>query len=180
MPNLQYAIDNSAFDAYRSPTVRVQPARTSWQKQRYFALRRQVFAHEQQILSDQEQDGEDFRAIAIVALATSCGMTDDVVGAVRIFRVSDSTEPHLWFGGRLCVAAAYRRYQAIGKGLVNEAVSRALDLGCQRFLAHVQIQNEAYFHALHWQTLDRITVAGRPHALMQADLAAYPIMERER
>lgn len=180
MPNRQYAIDNSAFDAYRSPTTRVQTAMTSWQKQRYFALRRQVFAREQQILSDQEQDGEDFRAIPIIALATSCGMTDDVVGAVRIFRVTDSTEQDLWFGGRLCVAAEYRRYQSIGKGLVNEAVSRALDLGCQRFLAHVQIQNEAYFQALHWQTLDRITIAGRPHALMQADLSAYPFMEREQ
>lgn len=175
----QYAIDNSPFDAYRSPTVRVQAAQSSWQKQRYFALRRRVFAQEQGLFSGHEQDGDDFRAIPIIALASSCGMTDDVVGAVRIFKKADGAEPDLWFGGRLCVASDYRRYQAIGKGLVNEAVSRALDLGCQRFLAHVQIQNERYFQALHWQTLDRITVAGRPHALMQADLSAYPFMPRD-
>ncbi|HSH13061.1 MAG TPA: MSMEG_0567/Sll0786 family nitrogen starvation N-acetyltransferase [Desulfurivibrionaceae bacterium] len=175
----QYAIDNSRFDAYRSPTIRVQAAQSSWQKQSYFALRRQVFAQEQRIFSDQEQDGEDFRAIPIIALASNCGMTDDVVGAVRIFRVTDDAEADLWFGGRLCVAADYRRYQSIGKGLVNEAVSRALDLGCRRFLAHVQIQNERYFQALHWHTLDHITVAGRPHALMQADLTAYPLMPRD-
>jgi putative N-acetyltransferase (TIGR04045 family) len=173
------AIDSSAFSAYRSPSIRVQEALSSWQKQRYFALRREVFAREQKILSDQEQDGDDFRASPIIALAASCGMADDVVGAVRIFQANDHDEPGLWFGGRLCVARDYRRYSAIGKGLVNEAVSRARDLGCRRFLANVQVQNEAYFHSLHWRTLAHITIADRPHALMQAELSAYPFMERD-
>ncbi|HNG61541.1 MAG TPA: GNAT family N-acetyltransferase, partial [Cellvibrionaceae bacterium] len=98
-------------------------------------------------------------------------------GAVRIYPVEDDFDA-LWFGGRLCVARAYRGHQAIGKSLINEAVSRAIDLGCTRFLANVQPQNEAYFQSVHWQTLGAIEVAGRPHVRMQADLSAYPFMPR--
>ena len=178
MAELHYAIDEETLDPYRSPQIQVQPAQTSWQKQRYFALRRAVFAREQKILSEQEQDGQDFRAIAIVALASSCGMSDDVVGAVRIYQVDTDDGEQLWYGGRLCVALPYRGYQTIGKGLINEAVSRARDLGCTRFLANVQPQNERYFQSLHWQSLDAIEVAGRPHVRMQVDLSAYPILPR--
>ncbi|WP_166263379.1 MSMEG_0567/Sll0786 family nitrogen starvation N-acetyltransferase [Marinobacter caseinilyticus] len=179
MTERQYAIDHSPFDAFRSPEIQVQVATTSWQKQRYFALRREVFAREQKILPHQEQDADDFRAIAIIALASNCGMSDDVVGAVRIYPVTDATShEQLWFGGRLCVAASYRRYRSIGKGLINEAVCRAKALGGTRFLANVQRQNEAYFQALHWHTVEYLTVAGRPHARMQADLSAYPLLAR--
>jgi putative N-acetyltransferase (TIGR04045 family) len=76
------------------------------------------------------------------------------------------------------VARAYRGHQSIGKALINEAVSRAIDLGCTRFLANVQPQNEAYFQSVHWQTLGTLEVAGRPHVRMQADLSAYPFMPR--
>jgi len=178
VPKLRYAIDEGTFTAYRSPQIQVQPAQTSWQKQRYFALRRAVFAKEQKVLTEQEQDGDDFRAIAIVALASSCGMSDDVVGAVRIYQVENEEGEQLWYGGRLCVATPYRGYLAIGKGLINEAVSRAKDLGCTRFLANVQPQNESYFKSLHWQTLGEIEVAGRRHVHMQVDLSAYPILPR--
>ncbi|HMU66139.1 MAG TPA: GNAT family N-acetyltransferase [Cellvibrionaceae bacterium] len=177
MAKLCYAFDEQTFADFRSQHIQVKPASSPWEKQRYFALRKAVFAQEQKILPDNEQDGQDFRAIAIVALASSCGVVDDVVGAVRIYPVEDDFDA-LWFGGRLCVARAYRGHQAIGKSLINEAVSRAIDLGCTRFLANVQPQNEAYFQSVHWQTLGAIEVAGRPHVRMQADLSAYPFMPR--
>ncbi|MNV82402.1 hypothetical protein D3C71_1761340 [compost metagenome] len=67
----------------------------------------------------------------------------------------------------------------IGKALVNEAVSRAKELGCEVFRATVQAQNETYFHALCWQTLEQLELLGQPHCLMQADLPSYPLMPRQ-
>lgn len=177
MARLQYAFDDQQFSDFRSQHIQVKVAESSWEKQRYFALRKSVFAQEQQILQDDEQDGQDFRAIAIVALATNCAIADDVVGAVRIYQVDDAHD-NLWFGGRLCVARAYRGHQSIGKALINEAVSRAKDFGCTRFLANVQPQNETYFRSVHWQTVGGIEVAGRPHVRMQAELEHYPFMGR--
>ena len=177
MAKLQYAFDEQTFKDFRSQDIHVKVATTAWEKQRYFELRKSVFAQEQKILPDNEKDDQDFRAIAIVAMASSWSVYDDVVGAVRIYQVEDPQHT-LWFGGRLCVTRAYRGHQAIGKALINEAVSRAKDLGCTRFLANVQPQNESYFKALHWQTLRPIEIAGRPHVHMQADLTRYPFMTR--
>lgn len=174
MPNSAFALVDSTFEPFRSGELLVKPASESWEKQAYFALRRSVFSDEQQLLA-QDKDSHDFQAIAIVALAGNCGIVDQVVGAVRIYQ----PQPGLWFGGRLCVAPAYRRHSMIGKALVNEAVSRAKDLGCDVFRATVQAQNEGYFHSLHWHTLEHLELLGQPHCLMQADMSAYPLMLRQ-
>jgi putative N-acetyltransferase (TIGR04045 family) len=174
MQNLAYALVDSTFEPFRAGELVVKPASEHWEKQAYFALRRSVFSDEQQLLA-QDKDSHDFQAIAIVALAGSCGMADQVVGAVRIYQ----PEPGVWFGGRLCVAPAYRRHSMIGKALVNEAVSRAKELGCETFRATVQANNEAYFHVLHWQTLGHMVLLDQPHCLMQADLPSYPLMPRQ-
>lgn len=178
MNNLAFALVDSTFEPFRAGELVVKPATENWEKQAYFALRRAVFSDEQQLLAH-DKDSHDFQAIAIVALAGNCGMADQVVGAVRIYSSSEEAVPSLWFGGRLCVAQAYRRHSMIGKALVNEAVSRAKELGCETFRATVQAPNEAYFHGLHWRTLDRLDVLGQPHCLMQADLASYPLMPRQ-
>jgi len=174
MQNLAFALVDSTFEPFRAGELVVKPATEHWEKQAYFALRRSVFSDEQQLLA-QDKDSHDFQAIAIVALAGSCGMADQVIGAVRIYQ----RESGLWFGGRLCVAQAYRRHSMIGKALVNEAVSRAKDLGCEVFRATVQAPNEGYFHGLHWQTLESLELLGQPHCLMQADLESYPLMPRQ-
>jgi len=174
MPNLAFALVDSTFEPFRAGELVVKPASEHWEKQAYFALRRSVFSDEQQLLV-QDKDRHDFQAIAIVALAGNCGIVDQVVGAVRIYQ----PEPGLWFGGRLCVAPAYRRHSMIGKALVNEAVSRAKELGCEVFRATVQAQNEVYFHGLCWQTLEQLALLGQPHCLMQADLPSYPLMPRQ-
>ena len=89
------------------------------------------------------------------------------------------SQPGLWYGGRLSVAADYRRHSMIGTALINEAVSRARDIGCERFLATVQQSNEDYFQRLHWRTLEHIELHGQPHAVMQVELQHYPFMPRE-
>ncbi|QIB50717.1 MSMEG_0567/Sll0786 family nitrogen starvation N-acetyltransferase [Pseudomonas sp. OIL-1] len=169
-----FALTEDSFPDFRADDVLVKPASEAWEKSEYFALRRRVFSEEQQLLP-QDKDENDFRAIPIVALACQCGMPNAVVGAVRIYQ----SEPGLWWGGRLCVAADYRRNGLIGTALINEAVSRAKGIGCNRFQATVQLCNETYFQRLHWQTLDHIELLGQPHAVMQVELQYYPFMPRE-
>lgn len=169
-----FALVDDQFAPFRADDLLVKPASEAWERRAYFALRRAVFSEEQQLLA-QDRDEHDFQAIAIVALANNCAVADRVIGAVRIYQ----PEAGLWYGGRLCVERAYRRHGLIGTALVNEAVSRAIELGCTRFLATVQLANEAYFHGLHWHTLEHLELLGQPHALMQADLARYPFMPRQ-
>jgi putative N-acetyltransferase (TIGR04045 family) len=169
-----FALIDDCFADFLAGELRVKPASEAWERQHYYALRRAVFSDEQRLLA-QDKDERDFQAIPIVAVAHHCGMPERVVGAVRIY----PTEPGVWYGGRLCVERPYRRHAMIGTALVNEAVSRAIDLGCQTFLATVQEANEGYFHNLHWHTLKTLDVLGQPHCLMQADLSRYPHMPRQ-
>lgn len=179
MPRYQYALVEDSFPSYKSQHLRVKVAHTPWEKTGYFELRKNTFSLEQKILPDNEKDAQDFRAIPIIALAENWGVDDQVVGAVRIYEDLDSDGNKVWFGGRLCVSRDYRGHRSIGKALINEAVSRAIDLGCTRFLANVQPQNEKYFQSVHWHTLGQITVAGKPHVHMQAHLPSYPFMPRD-
>lgn len=180
MPKHQYALVDDYFQDFRSHHIRVKVADTSWERQGYFSLRKETFAREQNILQEKNEiDSQDFKAIAIIALASSWCIGDEVVGAVRIYQDQQSLNEQTWYGGRLCVCRAYRGHRGIGKALINEAVSRAKDLGCKTFLANVQTQNVAYFQSVHWRTLDYLQVAGKPHVRMQANLDAYPFMPRD-
>ena len=176
MPKSSFAFVDDTFDTFRSHDIVVKVASTAWEKKAYYELRQQVFSREQKILPVNEKDGQDFCAIPIIAVASSWGVNDSVVGAVRIY----TTGKDVWFGGRLCVARAYRGFREIGKSLINEAVSRAIDLGCKQFLANVQIQNEHYFQRLFWKSVDYIEVENRPHVRMQALLEHYPFMRRHK
>jgi putative N-acetyltransferase (TIGR04045 family) len=149
---------------------RVKFATLSWERNRAAALRQQVFCEEQRLFQDDDRDAIDDIAIPLVALSSLAITHEDVVGTVRIHEA----EPGLWWGSRLAVARPYRKIGAIGTSLIRLAVSSAHARGCRRFLAHVQSQNAALFHALHWQTLDEVTLHSHPHHFMQADLAWYP------
>ena len=133
----------------------------------YFALRRSIFAEEQQLFAEDDIDEIDQFAYPIVAIATD---NNQVVGVVRIYEV----EPGIWYGGRLGTHRDYRRGWQIGKGLINKAVTTANTWGCQQFLATVQVQNVRFFQRLHWQSLQEISLCDRPHHLMEADLSFYP------
>lgn len=169
-----FALSDDTFADFLAGDLLVKPASETWERNGYYALRRAVFSQEQRLL-EQDKDELDFQALPIVAVASHCGMPERVIGAVRIY----TPEPGTWYGGRLCVERDYRRHGMIGKALVNEAVSRAKDLGCQSFLATVQQANEGYFHSLHWHSLHAIELLGQPHVLMQAQLNRYPLMPRQ-
>ncbi len=132
----------------------------------YFALRRAIFAEEQQLFQGDDSDDYDRVAHPIVAIAPSA----QVVGVVRIYEV----EPGVWYGGRLGTHPDYRKGWQIGKGLIYKAVTTANTWGCKQFLATVQMSNVRFFQRLHWRSLEEIIVCDRPHHLMQADLDFYP------
>jgi putative N-acetyltransferase (TIGR04045 family) len=149
---------------------RVKFADLPWERKAVRRLRREVFCEEQGLFGTDDGDAIDACAIPIVAVAAVAGVPDDVVGGVRIH----SPEPGLWWGSRLAVAKPYRRAGVLGQELIRVAVRSAHALGCERFLAHVQSQNAPLFHRLDWTTVAELGLHGRPHHLMQADLAAYP------
>jgi putative N-acetyltransferase (TIGR04045 family) len=147
-----------------------QVASEAWQIAGYRELRRAIFAEEQGLFEGSDFDEHDLHALPIVAQSQIAGMPDRVVGVVRIYRDS----PGVWYGGRLGVHAQYRRFGAIGTALITTAVSTAHALGCQRFLATIQLPNVRYFERHHFRVLRELIVRGKPHQLMQADLACYP------
>lgn len=152
------------------PEIVAQVASEPWQVAGYRELRRAIFSEEQGLFEGSDRDAHDAHALPIVALSQIAGMADRVVGVVRIYR----DEPGTWYGGRLGVRREFRRFGAIGTALIATAVSTARALGCERFLATVQDANVRYFERHHFRALGGVSVAGRPHQLMQAELAAYP------
>ena len=154
---------------------RIQWADGPWMQAQAHALRKQVFCDEQGLFGG--RDGDDRDAIdeepatrTLVALSCQGGQHDELLGTVRIHRAA----PGLWWGSRLAVRRDWRRHAQLGTSLIQLAVSSANALDCTEFLAHVQAQNVPLFERMCWTTLDRMVLHGREHALMRADLEAYP------
>jgi putative N-acetyltransferase (TIGR04045 family) len=156
--------------AFTPCEFRIKWADGGWEINQARALRRAVFCVEQGVFAGDDIDAIDAHAQTLVALSTLGGMPDQLVGTVRIHAAEDG----IWWGSRLAVHAAFRSHGRIGATLIRLAVSSAHARGCRLFLAHVQSQNVPLFEKLRWTALKEETLHGRPHHLMQADLAAYP------
>lgn len=158
------------FRPFIAADFQVKFATRTWERRGAARLRHDVFCNEQGLFAGDDRDALDEVAIPIVALSLLGVMADDVVGTVRIHEA----EPGTWWGSRLAVAENYRKVGALGAALIRLAVSSAHARGCTRFLAHVQAQNGLLFRRLHWNIVEEKELHGRPHYLMQADLAFYP------
>ncbi len=158
------------FRPFIAADFQVKFATATWERRCAALLRRQVFCDEQGLFDGDDRDALDEVAIPIVAISMLGVVADDVVGTVRIHE----SEPGIWWGSRLAVAADYRKVGALGAALIRLAVSSAHARGCTRFLAHVQSQNGLLFRRLHWSIVEEKELHGRPHYLMQADLGFYP------
>jgi putative N-acetyltransferase (TIGR04045 family) len=156
-------------EPYLSRWIVAEPARDDWQLAAYFALRRAVFVDEQRMFTKNDLDEHDCGALHLVAMATQAGMFDEVVGVVRIYEAQDQT----WFGGRLAVLPNYRRCREVGSALTHAAVGAARAFGAKRFLATVQQNNVAFFERNHFTAREPLSLHGRPHRLMEADLSAF-------
>jgi putative N-acetyltransferase (TIGR04045 family) len=164
------AVDLVASVAAGTPRFETRLARGAREHQAYFALRRAIFCHEQGLFSGDDRDACDDTAIPIVCLATVAGAGPRVVGVVRVWEEA----PGDWWGGRLGVDRDFRTVGAVGRWLVQTAVSSARAWGAWRFRATVQQANVVFFRRLRWQTREELTILGRPHHLMEADLRHYP------
>jgi putative N-acetyltransferase (TIGR04045 family) len=150
--------------------VSARIATDAWELEAYFRVRRTIFADEQALFAGSDRDPHDAHATPIVAVSQIAGMSDEVVGVVRIYE----TAPGIWYGGRLGVCERYRRRGAVGGALIHTAVSSAHAWDCRRFFATVQLQNVRYFEHHHFRALDAVNVLERPHRLMEADLSRFP------
>lgn len=149
---------------------RVKWAHSAWEDAHAYALRRTVFCVEQGVFENDDRDEIDDRAQLIVALSCIGGLHDAVVGTVRICEA----QPGVWWGSRLAVAAAFRSQGRLGATLIRLAVSSAHARGCKSFFAHVQSQNVPMFKRLRWSSVEELSLHGRSHQLMAADLSHYP------
>jgi putative N-acetyltransferase (TIGR04045 family) len=152
---------------------RVKWADGGWEINESRRLRRAVFCGEQGVFASDDVDAIDAHAQPLVALSCIGGMSDQVVGTVRIHLDADKGGDGVWWGSRLAVSAGFRSYGRIGATLIRLAVGSARARGCNVFLAHVQSQNRALFEKLCWTSLRDELLHGRPHVLMQADLSSY-------
>jgi putative N-acetyltransferase (TIGR04045 family) len=161
---------------YEDPTrftpceYRCKLAAEPWELAGYWRLRREVFCAEQRMFHEDDRDEHDAQAFPIVAISLVMGMPDRVAGTVRI----DQRGPRLWIGSRLTVHPDFRGVAGLGASLVRKAVSSARGMGCDRFRAMVQRQNVAFFRRLNWRSIEESLLLGRPHHLMEAELAHYP------
>lgn len=164
------AAAGAAEAGFRPCEYRIKRATEAWEQREARRLRRAVFCAEQRLFDF--SDGDDIDGIAMTLVAVSClhGMSEDVVGTVRIHERA----PGIWQGSRLAVRRDCRGQAWLGTELIHLAVSTAHARGAVRFIAQVQQQNVAMFERLHWRATRSITVRGRPHACMEADLAHYP------
>ena len=153
-----------------SPNVTAHIACEPWQRDGYFALRRAIFVDEQRLFDGSDVDDRDRVATPIVVVAHTAGMPDEIIGGVRIYPDGGG----VWYGGRLGVVPRYRTRGVGGTALVFAAVATARAWRCERFLATVQAANVRYFERHHFRALAAVEVCGQPHALMEADLGAYP------
>jgi putative N-acetyltransferase (TIGR04045 family) len=160
----------AALPPFVPPQFGLKLATERWEVAAALRLRRYVFCEEQRLFKDSDADELDATASPIVAVDYVMGMSHRVVGTVRIHQES----PGLWYGSRLAIAPDYRSIYGLGSGLVYRAVTTAHARGCTTFLANVQKQNASFFRRLGWEALEDITLFGRPHVLMRADLDRYP------
>ncbi|PPK68650.1 putative N-acetyltransferase (TIGR04045 family) [Methylobacter tundripaludum] len=161
---------NEAINRFVPNEYLVKWVTQDWEREQMLRLRQAVFCEEQGVFQGDDLDDIDRISTPIVALACVGGLPDEVVGTVRIHQA----EPGVWWGSRLAVAADYRKQGNLGAALIRLAVTSAHAQDCHTFLAQVQSRNVPLFRRLHWNSLQEIELHGRPHHLMQADLAWYP------
>ena len=166
---LQELIVGTPVRSFLPSAYRIKFALEPWERAGVARLREQVFCQEQGIFTGSDRDEIDDAAIHIVALSYNAVMLDEIAGTVRIHE----PEPGLWFGSRLAVDLRHRRAGLLGPALIRLAVTTASARGAHTFLAHVQSANAPLFKKLHWKTLEEITLHGRAHHLMEADLDHY-------
>ena len=161
---------NQSMFSYPHSDYTIKWATSNWEIEQAHQLRRKVFCHEQGIFDSDDSDPIDDYAQCLIAIANHGCWHDKVVGTVRIHHEGDN----VWWGSRLAVDSDFRGQVGLGSALIKLAVSSANGVGCQKFLAQVQKQNERLFQRLRWQSCYELMIRNRLHVMMEAQLSQFP------
>jgi len=143
-----------------------RPVQTEQEKEIAFAIRNDVFVKEQHLFKDSDIDENDRKSVHLVA-----ELDGVIVGTVRVFPTGSNGH---WIGGRLAVNKEKRIYK-VGAGLVKAAMKQVKMKNCNRFVAHIQLENVEFFKRLGWETVGAVeNHFNRPHQMMVADLDRVP------
>ncbi len=154
----------SALSRFEEATDRLtcHLVRTKAEQERAFEIRKEVFVLEQKLFADTDVDENDPKSIHLAA-----EWNDEIVGTVRVFPVNKNGH---WIGGRLAVRKDYRNTGA-GELLVREAMQYVKSQGCNKFTAHIQVENVPFFSRIGWKTVGPVKdYHGKPHQIMEANL----------
>ncbi|PVZ06924.1 MSMEG_0567/Sll0786 family nitrogen starvation N-acetyltransferase [Actinomycetospora cinnamomea] len=128
-------------------------------------IRHAVFVVEQEVFASSDLDAHDARPDVLHAVAWVDGRA---AGVVRLFPLDPATGD--WQGDRLAVLPAFRAVR-VGAPLVRFAVATAAARGGTRMVAHVQQDNRRFFERLGWTARASEIYVGRPHVVMDIELA---------
>ncbi|HVF80236.1 MAG TPA: MSMEG_0567/Sll0786 family nitrogen starvation N-acetyltransferase [Solirubrobacteraceae bacterium] len=134
----------------------------------HFAIRRSVFVHAQGLFEHDDRDARDAVASTLHAIGLA---GDEVVGAVRLYRLDEDGR---WKGDRLAVLPSDRALQ-LGAMLVRFAVRTAGERGGRLMVAQVQVPNVRFFERLGWyRDGDAAPMLGVEHQPMAIELSRHP------
>jgi putative N-acetyltransferase (TIGR04045 family) len=145
--------------------IECRDARTPDELAGHYAVRHDVFVHEQHIFTGTDRDERDLDPVTVHVV----GLVDDVIaGSVRLYPLDDAAK--LWQGDRLAVLPTYRTH-GLGAPLVRFAVRWSGASGGDAMIARIQLANVAFFRYLGWNCVGDVeTYAGLPHQLMSIAL----------
>lgn len=133
----------------------------------HFAIRAEVFVHEQSMFTGTDRDERDDTEPTLHVLGF---VGTRPAGAVRLYPLD---EQGMWQGDRLAVLRAHRGRQ-LGGPLVRFAVHTAADRGGRQMLAYIQPANVLFFQHLGWHpTGAPLEYCGRSHQRMVIDLEPW-------
>lgn len=142
--------------------MQCRPVGSAVEMAAHYAIRRQVFVHEQGIFAADDRDQHDGERHVIHVV----GLVDGIVrGAVRLYPVDLAAGR--WKGDRLAVAGGFRRGHGLGAALVRFAVSAAGQRGGREMVAFIQPANVRFFEHLGWRQVGEAeNYVGIPHHRM--------------
>lgn len=153
--------------------ISCQQALTVAEMAAHHAIRNQVFVIEQAVFTGSDRDAYDEDRATMHLLGCYSGAA---AGAVRLFPLD--ADRGRWQGDRLCVLPPYRIH-GVGAPLVRCAVATAAAAGGTSMIAHIQLQNIAFFKHLGWQPDGSTeTYAGLTHQPMVIELPSPEVGAR--
>jgi predicted GNAT family N-acyltransferase len=144
--------------------LRVLTVTRSDDRERAFAIRRQVFQVEQGVPAEEEFDADDGRAIHLLAV-----IPGRAVGTARIVFHPDYAKI-----GRMAVLKEWRRH-GVGRALMQALMRTAAARTQSHLVLHAQVHAIPFYEAMGFRVVgDEFEEAGIPHRKMERTTVQSP------